>query len=401
MPACRRSTPCKRQRAGWTRAGSKREFGADLTFWGGGAESQTTLPNGTPEQIAAQVRERMEIFAQAAALSFTPVHNIQADVPPENIVAVYDAANASAAIPNQGMIVSKGMTMSNEPFLYVGADVSDRLARFARQEGLARFTLVADERTQAAFGAALQEQLAAAGLVVTTVILAGAEVVADERYLVQVFLRADPKSDAYLAVGSGTITDIVRFVCDRNRRPFISVPTAPSVDGFTSSGAPLIIGGFKQTVEARMPLAVIADLHTLCTAPRPMIAAGLGDMLGKYTSLADWQLGHLLWNEPYNAPVAARTQKALQNCVARAGALAQASPEGIETLMEGLVESGLSIAGSRALASGLWSRAPHLAFLGDEAFAGGTPGRVARGQSGGGLACRSLRLSDYSAHGSG
>ena len=67
---------------------------------------------------------------------------------------------------------------------------------------------------------------------VTPVILAGTEVVADERSLVQVLVDAAPESDAYLAVGAGTITDIVRFVSDRNWRPFISVPTAPSVDGF-------------------------------------------------------------------------------------------------------------------------------------------------------------------------
>lgn len=70
----------------------KREFGKYLTFWGGGAESQTTLPNGTPEQITAQVRERIDIFAPGGGFVFTPVHNIQADVPPENIVAVYEAA---------------------------------------------------------------------------------------------------------------------------------------------------------------------------------------------------------------------------------------------------------------------------------------------------------------------
>lgn len=70
----------------------KREFGKYLTFWGGGAESQTTLPYGTPEQIADQVRERMEVFGPGGGYVFTPIHNIQADVPPENIVAVYEAA---------------------------------------------------------------------------------------------------------------------------------------------------------------------------------------------------------------------------------------------------------------------------------------------------------------------
>ena len=234
--------------------------------------------------------------------------------------------------------------MSEGILVQIGADALERLIDFANQMGWVHFTLVADERTQAVLGGILQDRLIGVGKTITTVILAGTEVVADERSLVQVLVQAAPDSDAYLAVGAGTITDIVRFVSDRNRRPFISVPTAPSVDGYVSAGAPLIIGGFKQTIQVQPPLAVFADLPTLCAAPRPMIAAGLGDMLGKYTSLADWQLGRLVWHEPYCEPIARRTERALRNCVEGAEAISRASGEGISTLMDGLIESGLSIA---------------------------------------------------------
>ena len=60
-----------------------------------------------------------------------------------------------------------------------------------------------------------------------------------------------------------------------------------------------------------------------------MIAAGLGDMLGKYTSLADWQLGRLVWHEPYCEPIARRTERARRNCVEQAEEIARASDEGI------------------------------------------------------------------------
>jgi len=50
----------------------------------------------------------------------------------------------------------------------------------------------------------------------------------------------------------------------------------------------------KQTISARSRIAIFADLPTLCAAPRAMIAAGFGDMLGKFTALADWRLGHLV-----------------------------------------------------------------------------------------------------------
>lgn len=84
--------PVQTAAAGMDPARLKRAYGAQLTFWGGGAETQTTVPNGTPEEISAQVQERLRIFAPGGGFVFAPVHNLQADVPPRNIVAVFDAA---------------------------------------------------------------------------------------------------------------------------------------------------------------------------------------------------------------------------------------------------------------------------------------------------------------------
>jgi glycerol-1-phosphate dehydrogenase [NAD(P)+] len=72
-----------------------------------------------------------------------------------------------------------------------------------------------------------------------------------------------------------------------------------------------------------------------------MIAAGFGDMLGKYTALADWKLGRLLWDEPYSEAIAQRAWDALQGCVQRVTEIGAASPEGIRSLMAGLIETGL------------------------------------------------------------
>lgn len=70
----------------------KREFGRDLVLWGGGSETQTTLPHGTVEEIVAQVRERLAIFAPGGGYVFNQIHNIQSDVAPEKVVAMYRAA---------------------------------------------------------------------------------------------------------------------------------------------------------------------------------------------------------------------------------------------------------------------------------------------------------------------
>ena len=167
-------------------------------------------------------------------------------------------------------------------------------------------------------------------------------------------VTTDREPRTYVAVGSGTITDITRFVSWRTGNPFVAMPTAPSVDGFASLGAPLILGGVKTTILTQPPKAIFADLDTLVTAPRAMIAAGFGDMLGKYTSVADWRLGHLLWDEPYDESIAQRTLAAAQRCADQAGAIGEGSRVGILALMEGLIESGYTMLdfGSSRNASG-------------------------------------------------
>ena len=69
----------------------KREFGDCLTFWGGGVDTQRVLPRGTPEQVREEVKRRIEDLAPGGGFVFATVHNIQADVPPENILAMWEA----------------------------------------------------------------------------------------------------------------------------------------------------------------------------------------------------------------------------------------------------------------------------------------------------------------------
>lgn len=70
----------------------KAQYGQKLVFWGGGVDSQYVLPRGTPEQVRENVRQNIEAFKQGGGYVFAAVHNIQADVPPENILAMFDAA---------------------------------------------------------------------------------------------------------------------------------------------------------------------------------------------------------------------------------------------------------------------------------------------------------------------
>jgi len=221
------------------------------------------------------------------------------------------------------------------------------LADFVRQSGYDKLVLVTDPSCLEAAGQAVLPVLKQAGIPSSTVILhpnAAGDVVADEASVVQVLLEIQRQSaDACVALGSGTVHDIVRYAAYTSRIPFLSVPTAPSVDGFTSKGAPLIIRGDKITVPAVGPAAIFADLDILSAAPAAMVAAGFGDMLGKYTSLFDWRFGSLTTGEPFDPFVCEMTERALTSCVNNADEIGRCTPEGVAVLMQALIESGIAM----------------------------------------------------------
>ena len=204
--------------------------------------------------------------------------------------------------------------------------------------------LVVDENTRKAAGDKLKNRLANDNFHMTIIELKPnkhQQVIADERTLIKVFLEMPNDTDIIVAVGSGTIHDVVRFVSYKMAIPFISVPTAASVDGFTSKGAPLIIRGFKNTFQAASPIAVFADIDVLKEAPDEMTAAGFGDIIGKYTSLLDWKISSLIADEPYNQLAADLTKKSLEACVNNVQEIANRSDYGLTILMQSLIESGL------------------------------------------------------------
>lgn len=91
--------PVQTSAAGMDPVRLKREFGDRLVFWGGGCDTQTVLGNATPEQIREHVRDRIRIFAPGGGFIFNQIHNIQVNVPPENMVAMLDTAYEFGTYP--------------------------------------------------------------------------------------------------------------------------------------------------------------------------------------------------------------------------------------------------------------------------------------------------------------
>lgn len=70
----------------------KKEFGKDITFWGGGVNTRDVLPSKTPAEVKEDVKKRIEIFGKGGGYVFNSIHNVMADVPPENVIAMFEAA---------------------------------------------------------------------------------------------------------------------------------------------------------------------------------------------------------------------------------------------------------------------------------------------------------------------
>ncbi len=237
--------------------------------------------------------------------------------------------------------------MSNIDPVLIESGAVQHIAPYLLNVGYQRVSIVVDARTYDVVGRSIEESLQSAGINVRVTLIMPdrqGDVIADEASIVQLLLDLrQHKAEVVIAAGSGTLHDIARFSAYTVGIPFVSVPTAPSVDGFNSIGAPLIIRGEKKTIQAIGPSAIFADLDILTKAPDSMVAAGFGDMLGKYTSLFDWKFGSLLGGESYSEEAAVRTRHALQQCVDNCDEIAKRSLSGIEILTRALIESGFAM----------------------------------------------------------
>ena len=160
--------------------------------------------------------------------------------------------------------------------------------------------------------------------------------------------------EAVLSVGSGSLNDVCRLAAKKADVPFAIFATAPSMDGFASCTAPITVNHFKRSYPARQPDVIIADTDILAAAPGELKAAGFGDVIGKFTALADWRLSHLFTGEYLCDRVVSLTRDAAQSVADMADSIQKNDPDAAQKLMEALVITGIAMtfAGCTRPASG-------------------------------------------------
>lgn len=158
-----------------------------------------------------------------------------------------------------------------------------------------RLLMVCDDATWLAAGQVLQEQLGDYDMTPHSL---GRHPRASLAHM-PALLDAAQGVDGLLAVGSGTVNDVTKYAAHALGKPYICVPTAASMNGYSSANASLEVDGHKHSFPARAPRAVLADLRVLAAAPRKMARAGLADTLCRGTVEADNFISHIVCGTPY------------------------------------------------------------------------------------------------------
>lgn len=241
------------------------------------------------------------------------------------------------------------------PDVVMGKGAIERLPEIIHQLSGKKVFLLADVNTFAVAGESVCKILDGHGIAYVKYVYPDEHLEPDEKAVGSAVMHFDAQCDLVVGIGSGVINDIGKLLCKIAGRKYIIVATAPSMDGYASCTSSTAVDGLKVSLPSHCADVIVGDTDILKNAPIHMLKAGLGDMLAKYVSIAEWQIAHLITGEYYCEAVAELVRVALNNCVDNAEGLLKRDEKAVEAVFEGLVISGLamSYAGVSRPASGV------------------------------------------------
>lgn len=224
----------------------------------------------------------------------------------------------------------------------VGSGVIGEIAKLLKGRVGRDIFMVADKNTYRVAGSFVEGELKES-YKLTKFVFEDEHLIPDEKALGRLLVAIPKETTMIVAVGSGSINDICRYISYKLDIPYIIVATAPSMDGYASVVSPLIVDNIKVTYNAVYPEAIIADINILKEAPMYMLHAGFGDILGKYTALADWHLAKMLKREYSCDVIEELVLKAVEKCVEASEMIVERDSETIKNITEALIFTGLAI----------------------------------------------------------
>lgn len=215
-----------------------------------------------------------------------------------------------------------------------------------------RILLVADGNTWNAAGDAVEKALG--DKVYGKVVFPAQPLLIPDEAAIDRVNAALGDADLIVAIGSGVLQDLCKYVSFKAGLSYAVMATAPSMDGYASDGAAMILGGMKVTVKSHLPIAIVADPRVLAAAPMEMIRAGAGDIIGKFSALNDWKLSRCVNGEYFCQFIYDLTYEQIQLVLDLTDDILERKADAVGALMEALVIVGImmSFAGSSRPASG-------------------------------------------------
>ena len=234
--------------------------------------------------------------------------------------------------------------------VYIEKNATQYLKNIAN--GYENILIVADENTYKAQDGRVYKALSDKRI--KNVIFSGESVLIPDENAIEKVNSQIECVDLIVGIGSGVIQDLCKYVSYFSKIPYVIVATAPSMDGYASTGAAMILKGMKETVKAGLPKAIIADIDIIKNAPMEMIKAGYGDIIGKYSALNDWELSKIVNDEYFCQYIYDVTFEMIEKTLNTATGLLKRDEESIKNLTEALIIVGImmSFASSSRPASG-------------------------------------------------
>ena len=171
---------------------------------------------------------------------------------------------------------------------------------------------------------------------------------AEWKYIEMVDKVLDDTGAVAVSVGSGVINGLCKLSSAHLGQSYVCVPTAASVDGYSSFGASISYEGVKQTFDCPAPVAIVADVRVIAQAPKEMTAAGYADLAAKNPCGAEWMIADLFGTEPIIPEAWHMLQDVLDEMLASAEGVAKGDLKAISLLFEGLTLSGFAMQAARS-----------------------------------------------------
>lgn len=203
--------------------------------------------------------------------------------------------------------------------------------------------IIADCNTWKAAGEEVFANMTEAGIDTASFLIPDEHFHAEWPYVEMVEAQIKFSGAIAVAVGSGVINDLCKLSSHHLGQSYLCVPTAASVDGYSSFGASISYQGLKQTFECPAPLAIVADASVIAAAPKEMTAAGFADLAAKIPCGAEWMIADLFGTEPIVPEAWHVLQDVLDGILSDPEGVAAGDRDAISDLFIGLTLSGIAM----------------------------------------------------------